>query len=86
MDIHIFNIPNILTHRYSVRIQVPTVLSKNGIYEEINLVLHISRYYINCLENWPPAAAAAAAAGGGRRRRDGGWASMRQPNRRYYKK
>ena len=63
MDIYITNIPNILTYRYSGRIQASTVLSRTGIYEEINLVLNISRYYINCLENWP----AAAAAAGGRR-------------------
>ena len=65
MDIYITNIPNILTYRYSGRIQASTVLSRTGIYEEINLVLHIYRYYINRLENWPAAAAAAAAAGVG---------------------
>ena len=58
MDIYIINIPNILTHRYSGRIQASTVLSRTGIYEEINLVVHISRYCINHLENWPAAGAA----------------------------
>ena len=56
MDIYITNIPNILTYRYSGRIQASTVLSRTGIYEEINLVLHISRCYINRLENLPAGA------------------------------
>ena len=61
MDIYINNILNILTYRYFGRIQASTVLSRTGIYEEINLVLHISITYINSLENWAAAAAAAAA-------------------------
>ena len=58
MDIYIINIPSILTYRYSGRIQASTVLSRTGIYEEINLVLHISRCYINRLESWPAGAGA----------------------------